>query len=167
MIHGCDWLPTLTGLCGVGSDGCLPLDGVDASSVLRGEPGLMPDQRFWQWNRYDPLIETNAAVRDGDWKLVRPVIKEALWTDPEEQKLDSAFIYAPWGDYEPVVSEPARIPIPDSSAPELYNISDDPSEQSNLALENPGRVSRMMTDFETWFESAEADRKSIGGPWAE
>jgi arylsulfatase A-like enzyme len=167
MIHGCDWLPTLTRLCGVGMDGCLPQDGVDASPILRGESGEMPDQRFWQWNRYEPLIETNAAVRDGDWKLVRPAIKEASWTDLEEQKLDSAFRDAPWGDYEPIVSEPERIPIPDPPAPELYNISDDPSEQNNLAEDNPSRVSKMMTDLETWFDAVEADRKSIGGPWAE
>jgi arylsulfatase A-like enzyme len=101
MIHGCDWLPTLTGLCDVDRSGGMPLDGVDASSILKGEPSEMPDERFWQWNRYDPMIETNAAVRTGDWKLVRPAIKEASWTDPEEQKLDSAFRDAPWETTNP------------------------------------------------------------------
>ena len=167
MIHGCDWLPTLTSLCGVSAEGCLPLDGADASDVLRGEAGEMPDQRFWQWNRYDPNLETNAAFRDGDWKLVRPVIKEASWTDPEEQKLDSAFRDAPWEHYDPIEDEPNRIHVPGPHPPELYNIADDPLEQHNLADTDPARVSRMMSTLETWFEDVEADRQSIGGPWAE
>ena len=167
MMHGCDWLPTLTALCETGSDGTLPLDGFDASDVLRGDSGQAPDQRFWQWNRYDPMIETNAAFRDGDWKLVRPAIKEASWTDPEEQKLDSAFRDAPWGDYEPIISEPNRIPIPGPPPAELYNIAEDVLEQNNLAGVEADRVSRMMVELENWFEDVETDRRSIGGPWAD
>ena len=167
MIHGCDWLPTLTGFAGVDRDGCLPLDGEDVSGVLRDGAGEVPDRRFWQWNRYDPLIETNAAFRDGDWKLIRPVIREASWTDPEEQKLDSAFRDAPWETYEPITSEPDRIPIPDPPPAELYNIADDPLEKNDLAESDTGRVSRMMVELETWFEDVESDRRSIGGPWAE
>jgi arylsulfatase A-like enzyme len=167
MIHGCDWLPTLTGMCDVDRSGGMPLDGIDASSILRGESSEMPDERFWQWNRYDPMIETNAAVRAGDWKLVRPAIKEASWTDPEEQKLDSAFREAPWGDYDPIVTEPDRIPIPAPPQPELYNIANDPCEQNDLAATDPVRVRRMMSSLESWFEDVEADRRSIGGPWAE
>ena len=167
MIHGCDWLPTLTTLCGVDPDGTLLLDGRDAFSSLKGLRGQMPDQRFWQWNRYDPIPTSNAAFRDGDWKLVRPVIKEASWTDPEEQKLDSAFRDEPWEDYEPITSEPNRILIPDPHPPELYNIADDPLERNDLAALDPHRVSKMMMGLETWFEDVERDRREIGGAWAD
>lgn len=166
MMHGCDWLPTLAALCGVEVRDTLPLDGLDASTMLQGTTGQMTDRRFWQWNRYDPLIETNAAIRDGDWKLVRPSIKEAAWTDPEEQKLDSAFRDAPWEHFEPITSEPNRIAIPEPPRPELYNIADDPLEQNDLADAEPARVSRMLAELETWFEEVETDRLSIGGPWA-
>ena len=127
----------------------------------------MPDQRFWQWNRYDPIPTSNAAFRDGDWKLVRPVIKEASSTDPEEQKLDSAFRDEPWEDYEPITSEPNRILIPDPHPPELYNIADDPLERNDLAALDPHRVSKMMMGLETWFEDVERDRREIGGAWAD
>jgi hypothetical protein len=81
--------------------------------------------------------------------------------------LDSAFREAPWGDYDPIVTEPDRIPIPAPPQPELYNIANDPCEQNDLAATDPVRVRRMMSSLESWFEDVEADRRSIGGPWAE
>ncbi|HOU89771.1 MAG TPA: hypothetical protein PLU22_01935, partial [Polyangiaceae bacterium] len=45
---------------------------------VRGQARAERPKRFWQWNRYTPLAVCNAAVRDGDWKLVRPGIAEAF-----------------------------------------------------------------------------------------
>ena len=59
---------------------------------------------------------------------------------------------------------PERI-IPDPTAPELYNIDDDPLEQKNIATDHPGRVSRMLTELETWFEEVESERLSIPKEW--
>ena len=56
----------------------LRIDGVNVLPVIRGEKGKVCTRRFWQWNRYTPLVTCNAAVRDSDWKLVRPSIKEAM-----------------------------------------------------------------------------------------
>ena len=167
MIHGCDWLPTLTSMCGVAAGGGLPLDGTDVSEVLRGESEEVPDRRFWQWNRWDPTLQTNAAVRDGDWKLVRPPLRETGWTDPEEQKLDSAFRDAPWEHYEPITTEPVRVTLPAALPLELYNIADDPSEQNDLADADPARVGQMTSTLESWFNEVEAERQAIGGPWAD
>ena len=76
MVHMTDWFPTLLAAAGVEGRGhlapTLPLDGVNVLPVLRGEPGQVETRRFWQWNRYQPDITSNAAMRDGDWKLVRP-----------------------------------------------------------------------------------------------
>ena len=82
MVHMTDWFPTLLAAAGLEGRGhlapTLPLDGVNVLPVLRGEPGQVETRRFWQWNRYQPDITSNAAMRDGDWKLVRPAIREAM-----------------------------------------------------------------------------------------
>ena len=78
FFHMCDWLPTILSFAGVEAPSTLKLDGVDQSAVLRGEVAPYHPKRCWQWNRYDPLIEYNAAIRDGDWKLVRPFVPEAF-----------------------------------------------------------------------------------------
>jgi arylsulfatase A len=164
-IHFCDWLPTLASAADVEVPDNLEIDGVDMLSVLHGKGPQGESARFWQWNRYEPLATSNAAVRDGDWKLVRPVIAETVVTSPEEQKLDSAFRKAPWRDFEPIRGPfpPRNVPAPGN--PQLFHIVDDPQEGQDLAPEHPDRVERMLQDLETWFESVENDRASIGDIW--
>jgi arylsulfatase A len=163
MVHFTDWFPTTLSLAGVEKPGdTLPIDGVDVSSVLRGEKGKTCTRRFWQWNRYTPVVECNAAMRDGEWKLVRPRIEEAM----------AAPCCNPWlkvSMYEPEhfienglldEPEPPR-EIPPPPPPELYNIKEDPLEKENLADTHPDRVRRMLTELETWFEEVEAERATI------
>ena len=167
MIHSCDFLPTLLAAAGAEPPSHLKLDGVNIMPVLRGETGDVPDQRFWQWNRYQPEITSNAAMRDGEWKLVRPVIRETVWTDPAEQDLDSAFRDAPYQHFEPITGPFPTRTLPPPPPAQLYNIADDPLEQTDLSAQHPDRVRKMLSELETWFESVEADRQSIGGPWAD
>ncbi|NOZ22230.1 MAG: sulfatase-like hydrolase/transferase [Planctomycetes bacterium] len=161
MVHFCDWLPTLLAAVGMEVPQELKIDGENILPVLRGEGGCVPTKRFWQWNRYQPVVTSNAAMRDGDWKLVRPVIREASWTDPEEQKLDTAFRDEPWRDFDPITGPfPAR-ELPNPSPPQLFNIANDPEEQCDLADEDPDRARRMLRELETWFEEVEAERAEI------
>jgi arylsulfatase A len=161
MVHFCDWFPTILALVGVEIPRELEIDGVDVLPVLRGEGGRVETRRFWQWNRYTPLVTCNAAMRDGDWKLVRPLLLEAMWV-PDLHWLWVS-MYGP--DYfirhgilrDP---EPER-EVPSPPPAELYNIAVDPLEQENLAEEHPDRVHRMLRELETWFEEVEADRASI------
>ena len=51
--------------------------------------------------------------------------------------------------------------LPAPGEPELYNIHDDPHESRDLAQQEPDRLARMKKELETWFESVEADRRSI------
>jgi len=162
MVHFCDWLPTILAIAEVElpTDN-LPIDGVDVLPVLRGEKGKVETKRFWQWNRYTPLVTCNAAIRDGDWKLVRPAIREAM-NVPDIQWLRVSM-------YEPehfiangIIREPdppREVPPPPS--PELYNIAEDPLEQTNLADKYPDIVHRLLRELETWFEQVESDRTSI------
>jgi len=161
MIHFADWLPTILAMTGVPlpADN-LPLDGVNVLPVMRGEKGQVQTRRCWQWNRYTPLIECNAAIRDGDWKLVRPAIREAM---------EVPIIHWLWVSmYGPehfihngiIREEPAR-QVPPPPPPELYNIALDPLERQNLAAQYPEVVQRLLGELETWFEEVEADRRSI------
>ena len=162
MVHFCDWFPTLLGLLGIRHEPEFPLDGVDQSGLLRGDSGGYPEDRYWQWNRYTPEVSCNAAVRSGDWKLVRPAIREAM----------QVFCGDPWlriSMYEPerileegLVADP--IPereIPPAPPPELYHIGDDPREETNLAGDHPERVRSLQDKLDSWFESVEAERRGL------
>jgi len=175
MVHFTDWFPTLLAMAGIqvpvgtGEDAfrvqmghCTtrPLDGANLLPMLRGERDQGPTQRFWQWNRYTPLVTCNAAVRDGDWKLVRPAIREAMQV-PDIQYLDVS-MYNPEYLIEHGIlrGEPER-DVPPPPTPELYNLAEDPLEQRNLADVYPGRVQALLRQLETWFEEVDAERRTI------
>jgi arylsulfatase A len=152
FFHMCDWLPTLLSMASVEPPKGLKLDGVDQTAALRGEGSTYHPKRCWQWNRYDPQIEYNAAIRDGDWKLVRPFVPEAFEV-PDIKWLDVSM-------YEPehfikngIITDPApQINLPTPPSVELYNLKDDPLEQHNLAAAEPARTRRLEADLQAWFE---------------
>ncbi len=158
MVHFTDWYPTLLEMAGIQRPpDSLPLDGVSVLPALRGEKGRTCTHRYWQWNRYTPLVTCNAAVRDGDWKLVRPGIAEAftvpdlhwLWVSmygPEH------FIHNGIDDGD----DPPRT-VPPPPPPQLFNLAADPLEKSDLAAQHPDRASRMLCDLEAWFENMQAE----------
>ncbi len=116
-------------------------------------------KRCWQWNRYDPLIEYNAAIRDGDWKLVRPFVPEAFEV-PDIKWLDVS-MYQPEHFIENgIITDPApEVNLPAPPPVELYNLKNDPLEQTNLAIQSPQRVQSMERDLLAWFEDVCADFK--------
>ena len=176
LAHFTDWLPTLASLCEIKTVGENPLDGHDLSDQLQGEPLKTPPRRFWQWNFYYPSISTNAAVRDGDWKLIRPMIKGTryyqnpdLYMSEEDEARTAAFIEADIKHKEDPSSIQELLPIPNIKYPspealELYNLADDPGETVNLADQHPNITHRLLIELETWFENIEQDRQSINDP---
>ena len=176
LTHFTDWLPTLIGLCGLERIEGPEFDGHDLSPLLLGEDLQIEPRRFWQWNFYVPDIGTNAAMRDGDWKLVRPMISgtryfsKELYVSKEDELRTKAFTDADTQHKKDPRSIMELLPIPrvklpDPEPPELYNLADDPGEQCDLANEHPDRVSRMLGDLETWFEDVEAERRTIPGAY--
>jgi arylsulfatase A len=161
MAHFVDWMPTLLAAAGVEIPSELSLDGQNILSVLRGEGGKVPTKRLWQWNHYTPVGTCNAAMRDGAWKLVRPSIKEAMAADPRDWEMDRAYTRQP-DEFDDIHRgpEPAR-EIPPPPPAQLFNIEQDPLEQHDLAAAETARVAKMLTELETWFESVEAERRSI------
>jgi len=165
MTHFTDWFPTLLAAAGVEVPKDLAIDGVNVLPIVRGEKGKNETRRFWQWNRYEPVITCNAAMRDGDWKLVRPVIHEAMGVP------DGKWLGVSMYDYEYFVEHgvmgkpypPREIPPPPPA--QLFNIKDDPLEEHDLAEKQPDKARNMLTELETWFEAVEADRASIDDVW--
>jgi arylsulfatase A-like enzyme len=164
MIHFTDWLPTILAAGGLAPEAIardLNLDGVNALPILQGDRGKVPEQRFWQWNRYTPDGECNAAMRDGRWKLVRPAIKELMRVANEDLAMDVDAKYHP-EKYADIL----RTPEPEREKPapppaQLFDIEGDSSESRDLAAAEPERVARMTNELARWFESVERDRRSI------
>ncbi len=151
MAHFTDWFPTLLKMAGVEAPTELALDGVDILPLLRGERGSIYPQRFWQWNRYVPVGTCNAAMRDGDWKLLRPTIKEAMEVSPRDTAHDNAIKYVP-EHYDDIVREPAPAQSLPSPPPALlFNVAEDPFEQNDLAAQHPQKVAAMEAALERWF----------------
>lgn len=165
MVHFTDWLPTLLSAVGVEPPRAVHLDGVDILPLLRGDTANAPPQRFWQWNRYTPAGECNAAMRDGRWKLVLPAIDELLRVSPADLQIDILSKSQPEQHAELTPTpEPERAPI-SPPPPQLFDIDADPQEKRDLVAAEPDRLRRMQAELAAWFEEVEADRLSIDDVW--
>jgi arylsulfatase A len=162
MTHFTDWLPTMLAAAGAEHHDAARLDGENVLPLLEGAESTTAAVRFWQNNRYAPRVEGNAAMRDGDWKLVRPMIPALMRVTERDRAIDRALNYR----------LPDRITsVDDSPLPELddgerhpallFDLSTDPFEQHDLAADHPDRVARMTTALENWFEEVERERAAI------
>ena len=157
MVHATDWLPTLAAACGIDEFSGLALDGANQLPALQGQQGQTPTQRFWQFNRYDPVPHCNAAMRDGDWKLYWSPIPEAM------QKLSSD--NSPYQEnfrqphtLMPVSNPPVARSLSAPAQPVLYNITQDPYESTDLTQREPARLAAMRLALENWFDEVEQER---------
>ena len=161
LVHYVDWLPTLIEAAGVSRVGGRPIDGVSVLPALRGEIPAAAPRRYWQWNRYTPQVECNAAIRNGRWKLVRPRITELMSVRPEHTQMDRDLKYRP--DLH-AAAIPADIPerdFPPPEAPMLFDLELDPGEQNDLSSAEPQRAARLLGELESLFEEVEAERLTI------
>ena len=161
MSHFTDWFPTLLGAAGISVPRGIDIDGVNIWPMLSQGIKSAQTQRFWQWNRFSPVVTSNAAVIEGDWKLVRPRIDETMVV-PDRSNLKIS-MYNPEHFIEHgIFSEPfpAR-EIPPPPPAELYNIAKDPEERRNLAESEPQRAKKLLIDLENWFEKIEFERATI------
>ena len=153
LAHFTDWLPTFLAATGAKLvDNAPAIDGYNLLPLLRGEARPPARRLAWQWNRYTPEIISNAALRDGPWKLVRPAIAETMALTQADMDMDHAMKYEPDG-----ITDIARDPVPARILPQpppalLFNIDVDPGEQHDLAPAEPDRTRRMLRELETWFE---------------
>ena len=163
-------------ICGIEKINDLPLDGYNIIDQLKGDKLKRPPRRFWQWNFYYPSIATNAAIRDGKWKLVQPMISgtryynnKDLHVAKDDTLRTAALIEADIRHKEDPtlinsILEIPNIKYPPPEAPELYNIDKDPEESFNVAEQYPILVSKLTNELYKWFEEVEFSRKSIDDP---
>jgi arylsulfatase A len=160
MLHFTDWLPTLAGAAEIALPPGVALDGHDILAVLRGDTGDVDPVRFWQNNRYEPRIESNAAMRDGNWKLVRPALPQTMSVDEPDRLVDRALNQRLDERVTEIAVPPREEPVlADVPQPLLFDVAQDPFEQHDLSAEHPERVRAMGAALDAWFESVEADRR--------
>ena len=115
-----DVLPTALAAAGVEAKPEWKLDGVNLLPFLTGaDPGSPHDALFWR-------MGSQAAVRKGDWKLVR---------------YDSTL------DKPGARSNAARV---EATPFRLYNLVQDPGEARDLSAGNPDKVKELLAAFESW-----------------
>jgi arylsulfatase A len=166
VTHFTDWLPTLAHAAGAPHAGSASLDGQDILPLLEGAPLETEPVRFWQNNRYAPRGEGNAAMRDGNWKLVRPVIPSAMNVTDGDRTIDRALNYHEPDRIRTVDTSPLpEFELDEHPAPLLFDLASDPFEQHDLAAEHPDRVARMSTALDAWFEEVESERRAIDDRW--
>ena len=161
MAHFTDWLPTLLAACGVDGRPELPLDGLNLLPALTGDAGDgLRTKLFWQHNRNRPMRNCNAAMRDGDWKLVWPYLPEARYKSDEDRRWYERMFTEPHFTVE-IEQTMLERPVPAPQRPELFNLADDPGEAVDLSERHPERRASMERELECWFDAVEADRRRI------
>lgn len=131
IIQFTDVFPTLMELCHLAPNPpAKPLDGVSFAGLISSqfEASELPHYRFWQWNRATPIYSHNAAIRENQWKLVRPFIT------PNIPKADS------------------------SEASTLYDVDKDPSESQDLATKYPEIRQRLEEKLKQISSEVESSR---------
>lgn len=129
LAHMVDWYPTLLKLTGASLKQKLPLDGKDIwPCITQGKPSP----------RNEVLCNTTpngGAIRVGDWKFV---VHESKATDDEGKGKKKAA--------RPAASGEIKV--------ELFNLVDDPSEQKNLAEQNPAKLKELRARYDVLAKQA-------------
>lgn len=129
IVHHLDILPTLIDICHLNINSSLKFDGGSLTSILLGDKeNLLPKQRFWQWNRGIPMYTHNAAMREGQWKLVRPFETRDI---PESES---------------------------NQFPALFDLKNDPFEENDVSKEYPIIYGTMRVYLEEWCRDVEFSR---------
>lgn len=128
-VHVIDWYPTLVKLANGKLDQKLPLDGNDIWPVLTSRARTPHEAILFVQS---PM---RAAIRMGDWKLIR-VTRNKDETKTSKAKKQNAI----------EIEGPERL--------ELYNLAADIGESKNLAASDPERVALMQTKLDAMLKDA-------------
>jgi arylsulfatase A-like enzyme len=128
-LHIADWFPTLVNLAGGSLQQKQPLDGRDIWPVITGgKPSPHEDILI-------NAMPNSGAIRMGGWKLVL-----------------NGHITA--NDLENAVAPKAGAEKAADSGVELFNLTEDPCEQNNLAARSPELVRQLRARLETYRAAA-------------
>ncbi|KLU03784.1 Choline-sulfatase [Rhodopirellula islandica] len=128
MVTFVDLMPTILDLCRVQVPTNNQVDGESFVPVLNNASASHSTTRFWQWNRAHPNYTHNAAVRRGQFKLVRPfVTRSAKLKDSTEPEV-------------------------------LYDLQNDPTESRDVTDKHPDVARQLSRELKQWCDSVERDR---------
>jgi arylsulfatase A-like enzyme len=137
-----DWFPTILELIGSPQETPKDIDGYSFAPTLLGKPQAPRPFLY----REMPTRGGEQFVREGKWKAVRFFsganrrFADAT-TRPTDLSLDERQRFTRWAKYNPGAPEPTDHAKP--GAVELYNLEEDPSEQHDVAAQNPEIVARL------------------------
>jgi N-sulfoglucosamine sulfohydrolase len=157
MVSWVDILPTLVDVAG----GALPkdLDGQSFAGVLRGEKREHRDRIFTTHSGDGRMnIYPTRSVRTQDWKYIRNLHPEYYYTTHVDlaQANDGPGYFGSWA--EAARTNPAAATVVkryhERPAEELYELTPDPNELKNLALDSrhSARLAAMRADVEAWMK---------------
>jgi arylsulfatase A-like enzyme len=129
-----DIFPTALAAAGVGIEPEWKLDGVNLLPYITGEQSGPPHEALY-W-RFGPQV----AIRKGNWKLVKGAGIAGIGREDLERPADSNMNDA-----------------------ELYDLSKDIGEATNLAQQNPDIVKELAADWDRW-NSQNVDAKWVPSP---
>ena len=159
-VHGCDWLPTLYSLTGTKPpENAKALDGINLMPLLKGMemPDLANRKLFFQKNRYAPVAHSDGSLRTGPWKLYWPMIDGTMKKDiaRDNPSYEKGLIHKHWE--MPLDTELPSYETMNSRAPQLFNLTEDPSERYDVAEKHPELVKEMIKSYDVWFENIMID----------
>ncbi|MEN3941710.1 sulfatase [Prosthecobacter sp. SYSU 5D2] len=136
-VHGCDLLPTFAALAGAATDGSVPLDGMDITALLR-EPNKKVYARplLWHFPYYHPekgFQKAPAKIGTDDFVTSQTRPHSAIRL----------------GRYK-------LLRFDEDGRDELYDLSADPSESSNLAADHPELVTQLRGQLTSLLKESNA-----------
>jgi len=128
-----DILPTAVAAAGSQPASDWQLDGVNLLPYLGGQNSAAPhDALYW---RFGP----EWAIRQGNWKLVVGFDYVANNTPDPREPLPA--------NPPPAPPQPQLVKV---TAPQLFNLADDPGETKDLAAAQPQRVAELKAAWDKW-----------------
>ena len=126
-VSALDFLPTFCELAGQELPENVAFDGTSFLPVLKGKKIKRNKPLIWAY--YNALNEHQVAMRDGDWKVLAKLDLDAKYQNLNDQNI-SKINSAKFIDFE------------------VYKISDDIHEDSNLASDNSPIVNKLKKKLE-------------------
>jgi len=133
-VHIVDWYPTLVKLAGGSPKQKLPLDGMDIWPVVAQGAPTPHDALLLSATSYG-----NAAIRMGDWKLLRGAGDKGAGINGNGKGTEAA--------------------KPAGHGDELYNLAADIGESRNLASDNPEKVNELRARLGLLLKDAVGNRR--------